>query len=73
VHAIPVLLVIMTGLVIALTAWGFLRIRRREVMDAPLWRLDPLLLVLLAIAIFALGVLVTILVLGLVPEAQMAA
>jgi polyferredoxin len=63
----------MTGLVIALTAWGFLRIRRREVMDAPLWRLDPLLLVLLAIAIFALGVLVTILVLGLVPEAQMAA
>lgn len=72
-HAIPVLLVIMTGLVIGLTAWGFLRVRRREVVDTPLWRFDPLLLVLLVIAIFALGVLVAILVLGLVPEAQMAA
>jgi hypothetical protein len=72
-HAIPVLLAIMTGLVISLTAWGFLRVRRREVVDTPLWRLDPLLLVLLVIAIFALGVFVIVLVLGLVPEAQVAA
>ncbi len=64
--AAPMLLIALTGLLLGLGAWGFLRARRQEA-DAALAEShnDLLLLGLLVLAAFTLGVFLTYLLLGL--------
>ena len=61
---IPLLLSALVGLVLALVTWGFLRLRR-HLDEAQAASPDGALLVLLALAAFALGAFLTYALLGL--------
>ena len=58
-HAIPVLLAILVGLLFGLLAWGFLRMQSREVGEALIEVRGDVLTGLLVLAAFALGVFLT--------------
>ena len=58
-QAIPVLLAILVGLLFALLAWGFLRIRGHEAGETLVGTSDVVLAGLLVLAAFALGVFLT--------------
>ncbi len=61
---IPLLLSLLVGLVLGLVTWGLLRLRRYQ-DEAQAASLDSALLVLLALAAFALGAFLTYALLGL--------
>jgi hypothetical protein len=58
-HSILVVLAILVGLLFALLAWGFLRVRRHEAGEALIGAGDAVLSGLLVLAAFALGVFLT--------------
>jgi len=58
-QAIPVLLAILVGLLFALLAWGFLRIRGQEAGETLIGTGDAVLTALLVLAAFVLGVFLT--------------
>jgi hypothetical protein len=64
-HAIPVLLTILVGLLFGLLAWGFLRMRSQEAGDALMAVRDDVLTGLLVLAAFALGVFLTYMVIAI--------
>jgi hypothetical protein len=55
-HAVPVLLSVLVGLLLGLVGWGFWRARGHEANDDLMGRRDDVLLGLLVLAAFALGV-----------------
>lgn len=59
VHAVPLLLSALVGLLLGLVAWGFLRTRGHQVGDALIGARDDVLLGLLVLAAFALGAFLT--------------
>ena len=59
IHAVPLLLSVLVGLLLALLAWGLLRIQRQADGSIATETRDDLLLGLLALAAFCLGVFVT--------------
>jgi hypothetical protein len=63
-QAIPVLFAILVGLLFALLAWGFLRIRGQEAGETLIGTGDAVLAGLLALAAFALGVFLTYMVIA---------
>jgi len=58
-QAIPILLAILMGLLFALLAWGFLRLRGQEAGETLIGTSDFVLTGLLVLAAFALGVFLT--------------
>ncbi len=64
VHAIPMLLAILVGLVLGLVAWGFVRVEGSRVGEGPISTRGEILIGLLILSAFALGVFVTYVVLG---------
>jgi hypothetical protein len=58
-QAIPVLLAILVGLLFALLAWGFLRLKGHKAGEALIGTGDAMLTGLLVFAAFALGVFLT--------------
>ena len=58
-QAIPILLAILVGLLFALVAWGFLRLRGQEAGETLIGTSDVVLTGLLVLAAFALGVFLT--------------
>lgn len=58
-HTVPFLLSILTGLLLGLVTWGFLRVRRHATEDDPIEMRDEVLLALLALAMFSSGAFVT--------------
>lgn len=65
VHAIPLLISILIGLLLGLITWGFLRARGHEFDRAPIEVRDDVLIGLLVLAAFALGIFLTYALLGL--------
>lgn len=65
VHAIPLLISILIGLLLGLITWGFLRAWGREFDRAPIEVRDDVLIGLLVLAAFALGIFLTYALLGL--------
>ena len=63
-HAIPVLLAILVGLLFGLLAWGFLRVRSHKAGEALVGVRDDVLTGLLVLAAFALGVFLTYMVIA---------
>jgi hypothetical protein len=59
IHAVPLLLSGLVGLLLALLAWGLLRIQRQADGSITTETRDDLLLGLLALAAFSLGAFVT--------------
>jgi hypothetical protein len=59
IHAVPLLLSILVGLLLAFLAWGLLRVRRQADGSIATGTRDELLLGLLALAAFCLGAFVT--------------
>jgi membrane protease YdiL (CAAX protease family) len=64
-HAIPVLLAILVGLLFGLLAWGFLRAQSHEAGEALMGVRDDVLTGLLVLAAFALGVFLTYMVIAI--------
>ena len=64
-NAAPLLLFIIVGLLLGLLGWVFLRIWRQVTLDAFLETRDDVLVGLLALAVFALGAFLTLMLLGL--------
>jgi hypothetical protein len=64
-HAIPVLLAILVGLLFGLLAWGFLRMQSREAGEALIEVRGDVLTGLLVLAAFALGVFLTYMVIAI--------
>jgi hypothetical protein len=62
--AIPALVGILLGLLLALVCWGFLRTQGHKSESAQLGARDDLLLGLLMLAVFGLGVFLTYALLG---------
>ncbi|NOZ28805.1 MAG: hypothetical protein GXP39_12235 [Chloroflexi bacterium] len=59
VHAAPLLLSILVGLLLSFIAWGFFRVQGHDTSDTLVKPRDDILLGLLVLAAFALGVFVT--------------
>ena len=55
-HAVPLLLTILVGLVFVLLAWGFLRIQIHHEGEALVGARDEVLTALLLLAAFVLGI-----------------
>ena len=55
-HAVPVLLAILVGLLFALLAWGYLQLQSRRAGEALVGVRDDMLTGLLVLAAFALGI-----------------
>jgi len=64
VHAVPLLLSVLVGLLLGLVTWESLRARRHEADDALMGMRDGFLLGLLVLAAFALGAFVIYLLLS---------
>ena len=55
-HAVPVLLATLVGLLFALLAWGFLQVQSHRAGEALMGARDDVLTGLLVLAAFALGI-----------------
>jgi hypothetical protein len=64
-NAVPLLLMIIVGLLLALLGWGLLRFSRHAGPESSWEAPDDLLVALLALAAFALGAFVTFFAIGL--------
>jgi hypothetical protein len=58
-HAVPLLLSILVGLLLGLVTWGFFRMRHHSADDGLVETRDDLLFGMLAFAVFSLGAFVT--------------
>ena len=58
-HTVPLLLSILTGLLLGLVTWGFLRVQRHATEEDSLETRDEVLLALLVLAVFSVGAFIT--------------
>jgi len=65
VHAIPLLLSVLIGLLLGLMTWTLLRLRTHPAKDAPIRSSDDLYIGLLVLAILAVGAFLIYVFLGL--------